>query len=371
MNLCLLSADRRISRYLFPRSLDEMRPVGIIKRAGLRVCTLPGVRRLYRPLLEDAAVIFMLHRFSDPERSVSGTEPDHLGACLEWLREQGRTLLSLEDLVRRCIRGERMPPGATCFTVDDGYEDFFRVGLDVFVEHDCPVTVFLPTGFLDGDCWLWWDRIEYMLERTDRRSVQTSVPGATRSRLESSADREAVFHELVAALKRVPDERREAALDALGEATGVTLPAKPPPRYRPMTWDQVREAEKRGKVRFAPHSLTHPVLSQTDAARLAREISGSWDRLREEVDEPVPVFAYPDGATFTFGRREGRAVRDAGLLAALGAHGGYVDCREVSGSGSELRWRLPRFGLPGRRLAFLQIVTGLLRLRHLLGGDAR
>lgn len=342
-----------------------------MKRLALRIGTLPGVRRLYRPLLEHAAVIFMLHRFSDPERSVPGTEPDHLGGCLEWLREQGRTLLPLEDLVRRCIRGERVPPGATCFTVDDGYEDFFRLGLDVFAEHDCPVTVFLPTGFLDGDGWLWWDRIEYMLERTDRHSMQTNVPGATRLRLESQADREAVFHQLVAALKRVPNDRREAALDALSEATGVALPSSPPPRYRPMTWDQVRSAEKRGRVRFGPHSLTHPVLSQTDAARLTREVVGSWDRLREEVDDPVPVFAYPDGATFTFGRREGRAVRDAGLLAALGAHGGYVDSREVAGPGSELRWRLPRFGLPGSRLAFLQIATGLLRFRHLLGGESR
>lgn len=347
-----------------------MRVARIIKRTGLRVLILPGVRRIYRPFLKDTALVFMLHRFSDPGRGVSGTDPARLDARLAWLQKQGRPVLDLEHLVRRYVHGEPIPSGAVCFTVDDGYEDFFRVGLEVFAKHECPVTVFLPTGFLDGDGWLWWDRVEYMLERTDRRSVQTSLAGVQRSRLESPADREAVLHDLVGALKRVPNDRREAALNALSEATGVTLPANPPPRYRPMSWDQVRIAEKRGRVRFGPHSLSHPVLNQTDEARLTREVSGSWDRLREEVDDPVPVFAYPDGAAFTFGPREQRAVRDAGLLAALGAHGGYVDCREVAGPGSELRWRLPRFGLPGRRLAFLQIATGLLRLRNLFGGDS-
>lgn len=345
-----------------------MRFVRIIKWAGLRVCTLPGVRRIYRPFLKDTAVVFMLHRFSDPGRGVSGTDPARLDDRLAWLQEQGRPVLDLENLVRRYVHGEPVPPGAVCFTVDDGYEDFFRVGLEVFAKHECPVTVFLPSGFLDGDGWLWWDRVAYMLRTTERRPVLTGLPAGIRSRIDTSGDRAAILHELVEALRWVSDPRKEETLDTLDEATGVTVPEEPPPRYRPMTWDQVRTAEGRGPVRFGPHSVTHPVLSRIDPERLAREISVSWRRVREETERPVPVFAYPDGAPSTFGPREERAVRDAGLLGAVSAQGTYLDFREAPDRSAELRCRLPRFGFPPDEPQFLQIASGLLRLRHVLEG---
>jgi peptidoglycan/xylan/chitin deacetylase (PgdA/CDA1 family) len=337
-----------------------------LRRAGLRVCTLPGIRRLYRPLVRDAAVIFMLHRFADPERGVFGTEPAHLAKCLGWLRRRGRPLLDLENLVRRWIHGKEVPAGAVCFTVDDAYYDFFTRGLDVFVEHDCPVTVFVPTGFLAGDGWLWWDRVGYVLQRAEDLTIRSVLAELDLPGHETPTDRANASERLLANLERVSEPRREAALRALSEATGVAVPAETPPSCRPMTWDQVRSAEQEGIVRFAPHSLTHPVLSRTSSERLLREISGSWRRLREETERPVPIFAYPGGAPFTFGPREERAVREAGLMAAVSARPEYLGCLDGPGRESELRWRLPRFGLPSGWAEFVQIASGLLRLRQRL-----
>ena len=68
-----------------------------------------------------------------------------------------------------------------------------------------------------------------------------------------------------------------------------------------MTWDEARAAERNG-MSFGPHTVTHPVLSQTTDDCLVQELGGSWQRLKDELANPVPVFCFP-------ARRAGRLQR--------------------------------------------------------------
>lgn len=335
-----------------------------VRRAGLRALLLPGLRRLYRPFLRNAATIFLLHRFADPELGHPGHDPAHLHECLSWLRRQDVPLVSLGELVQKGLAGDAVPHGAVCFTVDDAYCDFHSVGLPVFEEHGCPVTVFVPTGFVDGDCWLWWDQLEHIVRRTERSRLSPPFSGGTPLELDGDAERRRVARSLRLGLQRVPDARKDRALEQLSAEAEVPIPDDPPYEFRPMSWSQIRDAEARG-ARFAPHSVTHPVLSQTSGDRLEPEIAGSWSCLREQVEHPVPVFGYPLGADWAFGKREEQAVRDAGLMAAVSTRRRYMRTR-VRAAPADYRWRLPRLGFPPDRTEFLQIVSGLLRFRHLV-----
>lgn len=337
-------------------------PVKRARRAALRVLLLPGLRGIYRPFLRNTATVFLLHRFSDPDRRYGGHDPAHLRRCLGWLRDHDVPIVSLDRLVSGCLGDGEVPPGAVCFTVDDAYDDFFRVGLPVFAEYECPVTVFVPTGFVDGDCWLWWDRIEYVLRRTGRRRLPTPVGDSSPLSIGDEGERRRAARLLRGELQRVPEERRERALERLSDTADVPLPEDPPPEYRPMSWDQIREAET-GTARFAPHSVTHPVLSMISDDELEDEVVGSWSRLQGEVERPVPVFGYPLGPDWAFGEREERAVRDAGLVAAVSTLRRYVRTNPWDPE-SAYRWRIPRLGFPGDWTEFLHIVSGLLRLRH-------
>lgn len=345
-----------------------------VRQTSRRVLTLPGIHRVYRPFLRDVAVIFMFHRFSDPDRGVDACDPDHLEECLAWLRRNDRPILDLEELVRRLVEGAELPPGAVCFTVDDGYYDFYAHGLDVFLRYDCPVTVFLPTGFIDGDCWLWWDRLEYVLTRTDRADLDPGpwAPPDTRP-LRDQSDAQDAFGRLRQALDDLPEAEKRRRILELAEVAGVSLPDDPPSRYRPMSWREVRSAERRG-ARFGPHSVTHPALSRAESQQSRQEISESWSRVQEQVRRPVPVFCYPQGDIWASGRRESEFVRDTtGLLAAVGTRPRYVRTGHDGGD-FRSRWNLPRFGFPARSTTdFVQIVSGLLRLRELVtpGGARR
>ena len=64
---------------------------------------------------------------------------------------------------------------------------------------------------------------------------------------------------------------------------------------------------------LAAHTLTHPDLTQVDAARLRRQVRGSRTILRRRFDVPVRFFAYPSGR---YDATAELAVRDAGYAAA-------------------------------------------------------
>lgn len=337
-----------------------------LRQVVLRGLTGRPLSALHRLLTRNAATIFMLHRFADPELGVEGHDISVLRRFLGWLRRRGVPLISVEDLVRRYRKREPLE-GSVCFTVDDGYADFVRVGMPVFSEFECPVTVFLPTGFLDGDGWMWWDEIRHMVEKSAVQEV--SLPFLEDG--DEGPDSYSAIHRwgsrrlrrrCTVEMRRMRRDDRERALSRLAEVLEVTRPrAEQRGRFRSLTWDEARECASRGAA-FGPHTRTHPWLSALSRTDARAEIEGSWKRLQEELDRPTPVFCYPYGEPASFGRREEKIVRDCGLEAAVSTVPAMVTCPGDGGVNGSV-YRLPRFGFPDDVLGARQIATGIVRLR--------
>src|SRR5262245_38025762 len=137
-----------------------------VKRLGLAAVNAVNIPALSRRLLRDRGVIFMLHRFRDPDLGVDGHDPRVLRRALDYLRRHRYELVSLMDLLKRLKNRSQPPRGAIAFTFDDGYQDQATIGAGIFSEFDCPVTTFVTTGFVDRTMWFWWDRIQYVFRET-------------------------------------------------------------------------------------------------------------------------------------------------------------------------------------------------------------
>jgi len=284
------------------------------------------------------ASIFMLHRFGG---DVNGHDPVTVRRLFQWLRSRRFEVLDLEQLFRR-LAGEGAPiRRAVAFTIDDGYFDQAELAAPLFAEYGVPVTTFLATGFLDGALWLWWDKIEYLLQGTPKTWLEIVVSRQPLTLDLGNSERRRMAAAIVAErCKALPEAERLKTIEGLAEAAGVPLPGAPPPRYRPMTWDMVRRCEA-GGMRFGPHTVTHPILARTDDAQAQREIEASWERVAQEVARPMPVFCYPNGKSADFGLREYAILRGLGFLGALSAEPGYAiaqDLRQNDGA-----FRVPRF----------------------------
>lgn len=330
-----------------------------MKQFILDLAARDRVLKLAAPLGRTRATILVAHRFADAEAGTPGLDPAPVRTSLELLRRHKFNIVSLTDLVRQLRQGDPLPPRTVAFTVDDGYADFARVAAPLFAAYDCPVTVFVTTGFVDRALWNWWDKIEFVMRRTARRGFTLDVGGLPlRESWSSDEQRALVQARMTELLKVVPDEHKREAITALADALAVELPAEAPPAYAPLTWDDIRACERSG-VSFGPHTVTHPILSRVGASCAEAEIRGSWERLRAEVSSPVPVFCYPSGTPGTFSERDRAIVRDAGLLGAVSSFPGYVRHHHYRAPDSPRLFEIPRFGYPEQERLFRHTIFGL------------
>ncbi len=312
--------------------------------------------------------IFMLHRFSAPEFGVHGHDPAALRRNLAHLRKRRYYLISLQEMFRR-LRDREPLKRAVAFTIDDGYFDHARIAAPVFAEFDCPVTAFVATGFLDGKIWFWWDRLTHIFESTRRKELTARVGNqAVVYRLGSTADRAEQCWDLNVRCQNATEAERLACVGELSREADVEVPAAPPARFAPMTWDEARQLEK-GGMSFGPHTVTHPVLTGTPDAQAEFEIAESWNRLSQKVAGPVPVFCYPNGRLRDFGDREVATIRRLGLWGAVVGQAGTARLDAFHES-PEAPYRVPRCGYQDSLPDLLQCLSGLELVKSKLRGSA-
>ena len=337
------------------------------KSSLLRLLLFPGATIPFSFAMKGRAVVFMLHRFYDPDREVEGLDPDVLRQGLAYLRKHRYELLPLQELFTRLAEG-RSVDRAVVFTIDDGYLDHAMVGGPVFAEFDCPVTTFVTSGFLDGRLWFWWDQIEHIFSLTKRHEL--NIPfGEGELRFQwDTVNRGKAQAEFTEACKTVPETAKYKAVRRLAEAAEVELPLRPPTRYLPMSWDQARACEEFGMT-FGPHTVTHPILACASDAQSRQEIAESWKRLRSEVRRPVAVFCYPNGQPQDFTPREITILKDLDFQGAVVGTSGYISPDSYRRS-PDARFRVPRFGYPDSVPRMVQYVSGLERVKQLLHKEA-
>ena len=73
----------------------------------------------------------------------------------------------MAEAERRIAEGDASRKFAN-LSFDDGYRDTLEVALPVFAAKRVPMTVYLTTGFLDGEHIAWWDALEHLLRARGR-----------------------------------------------------------------------------------------------------------------------------------------------------------------------------------------------------------
>lgn len=324
-----------------------------------------GRSPVFWPLLRSRATILMLHRFRAPDIGVEGHDPRILRDVLETLRRERYELLSLDTVINDLAEGRTRARPSVAFTIDDGYLDHASVAAPLFAEFDCPVTTFVTTGFLDRRLWLWWDRVEYVFENTTKQEICVTIAdGSVRYDLRTKVERHAAQRHFIARCKEISEAMKCAAVKLLALSADVDLPATPPSRFAPMTWDDLRRCEGM-TMTFGPHTVTHPVLSRTSDVQARYEVAESWNRLQSEARNPMAIFCYPNGRPGDYTDRETRFLAELGFLGAVTVSTGYANAAQMRNGGLE-RFRIRRFAYPDSVDDLLVLVSGAERLKQIV-----
>lgn len=350
-----------------PIDMPRRTPLNTIKRsvkdAVKQTVTSRWMSSAWKPLIRDRAAFVMLHRFAEPEYGLFGHDPELFRHALERLRSDGYAMLTVTEAVHRLTEGRGFPKRSVVFTMDDGYRGALEQSVDLFQAYDCPLTVFVTTGFIDGRCWLWWDQIEYVCLGSSRRSIDVGWDDSS-VRLDFGDSRTTIdtLLQICEWCKTLPDQEKWRFIHALANAAEVEIPARAPAQYAPLTWSEMRALEGKG-IAFGPHTVTHPILPKVDDDQAEREIAESRARVRQELRQPVDVFAYPNGA---YGSREIDILARLGIHGAVTTRGAYAKSRPpgvMHGS----RFEIPRFGYPETPEALMLIASGFRSIELSLG----
>lgn len=241
-----------------------------------------------------AFAVLTYHRVGNSDdRFFFGIEPDAFREQMTLLASRWR-VLPLSELLARAAAGT-LPPESAAITFDDNYRSVHELALPILSELNLSATIFAPTSpLVDGGRALWFDRVLHAFKHAGSGAVSVPrVPGLERPVGASSERRYAAALRALAWMKRLGEDRREAALDLIEEAL-EPAPLSQEPGHALADWDQLHAWVAAGGE-VGSHTVTHPILSRLSRERIREELVWSRRVLEEGLDAPVRTFAYPNG----------------------------------------------------------------------------
>ncbi len=219
--------------------------------------------------------------------------------------------MSLEQAVSEISNEGQLAEDTVSITFDDGYRSVYDIAYPLLRKYELSATVYLATGWINGQISLWWEEIADMIADCDLRnvpvasiesilgvSIETSVAGEHRSQGEKF-----MLHELITSRLRDLDysdaERRTSELSGVFHYDiSRHAPAEP------LRWDQIGEMANNG-IRFGSHTVSHLNMSRASLDVIEKEIVESKCEIENRVGTEVEGFVYPYGQDLgSYGRVE-------------------------------------------------------------------
>ena len=274
--------------------------------------------------------ILIFHRVLAQPDPLMPSEPDvpRFEQLLRWVSDWFQ-VLPLDAAVKRLADGT-LPPRAAVITFDDGYADNATQALPALQRAGLTATFFIATSFLDGGR-MFNDTVMEAVRACRKPWLDLEDCGLGRFAMDSIASRRKAIDQLLLVIRYLQPAQREAAVAAVRQAAGAPMPDD-----LMMRSEQVI-ALRRAGMQIGAHTRSHPILTRLDDSAAAAEIAGGKRDLEALLDEPVTLFAYPNGKPGTdYGACHTGMVRDAGFAAAVSTAPG-------TGSHDSDPYQLPRF----------------------------
>jgi peptidoglycan/xylan/chitin deacetylase (PgdA/CDA1 family) len=328
----------------------------LLKDMLLPALTTPPLSNLGTWLFGRGIPIFMLHRMQAEGQPFMGTSPDHLRRCLQYLADEDYHFVSLEEIMQALIHQQPLPPKSVAFTVDDGFWDQAEIAAPIFIEFNCPATIFVITGMLDKRLWPWDAKVSHLINTTKNTSIEIELADELfHLPLSNNQEKQDARNIIRTTIKAMAADSVDHSLNLLAKATDCAIPQSPPTHLKPMDWETARHLENQG-IKFAPHTMSHLILSKLDARSAEKEIMGSWQRIQQELTSPSPIFAYPTGRFCDYGPREIGLLKQAGIIGAVSTLPGTIGGENTT---PNYEYNLPRLSMPSEFSDFIKCCSWL------------
>lgn len=274
--------------------------------------------------------IFIFHRVLPQPDPLLPSEPDAI--MFDWivrLIARSFTVLTLGEAANALAQG-RLPAAAAVITFDDGYADNLTVATPILRRYGISATFFIATAFLDGGR-MWNDEVIEASRAAPAGEIDWTEFGLGRHLVSDAASRVHCYSTALKQLKYRPHAERAAMTREIAQRAGLSEHCE-----LMLTSQQLTELKANG-MEIGAHTHTHPILENLPDTEAEKEIIEGRSRLESMLDEPVRIFAYPNGVPGRdYSERHPAMLKRLGFDAAVSTAPGYAQ------TGTDPR-QLPRF----------------------------
>ncbi len=107
---------------------------------------------------------FVYHRFGEEDLPSTNISLETFKQQLQFLHENGYTVLTLGEAVEKQRSGEKIPEKTAVLTVDDGYKSFKTAAVPLLDQYGYKATIFICTHYVGKSGYLSWDDIRSLKE---------------------------------------------------------------------------------------------------------------------------------------------------------------------------------------------------------------
>jgi peptidoglycan/xylan/chitin deacetylase (PgdA/CDA1 family) len=295
------------------------------KKSLKSVIRLPFIRSLLLRLTKDIPRIFIYHRFSK-NTELWGISEKNFEWQLGEIRKSFEPMKLGDYIKKKNDNGSRRAP--VIITVDDGYSDFYDIAYPLLAKSRVPATLFITTRFIEGEMWFWWDKLKYVLSKTDLKLKEFNHNGRVfQVNMSTPRRRNESWKLLSGYCLTLSEEEKTGFIDRFARSMDVEVPSTPEDRSRPMSWSDIAEVSKNG-IEIGSHTLNHPIMTNLDDRQARREIEESKKEIEKRAGVPVETFAYPNGMSDDYNKNLKEMVSESGYCCAVVSHDGICDLDE-------------------------------------------
>lgn len=246
-------------------------------------------------------------------------------------------------------------------TIDDGYEDFYKVAFPVLKKHNVPATLFVTTKFVDGDFWLWPDKIAWILDQGPLipDPIKLGLKLIPKGKVNES-NKLIIWSLLTGYLLTLSDGKKLDWIEEFCKEISCQLPASPPQGFKGVTWEQLNEMQMYG-VEIGGHTVTHPSLGRVDDMQLRYEVEECKSKLDINLGAAKRDFCYPNGQPQDYTISVKKMVEEVGFQSSVVA---FYDKLSL-----EDKFELRRHTVGEESFQFFKSVNGVELLASFLLGD--
>ena len=305
-----------------------MSSVALIKTC-LNIAHFSGVTRIFRKPLQGRGSILCFHHIVPPHlkrgefcpNAKLEISPEFLGEIIERVRKLGYETISLSQAIDNVANSTGSSKPFVVFTLDDGYRDNLIHAQPIFAKHNCPYTVFVSPGIVEGSVELWWRGLEKII--ADNISVYVEIDGTTHSyKTETVTEKYKAWNILSKALQNTSEFKQRKIIREIAKRYAIDLKAMC--LDTAMNWDEIRQLAKDPLCSIGAHTMSHFAIAKLDVTDASYELEVSRNTISKKLNHPVEHFAFPYGDDCSAGPRDFDLATKAGFTGTVTTRTGVV-----------------------------------------------